>query len=72
MKRTKYDIILEYMDNHNGRATIWEIQSPEVAKTTCGHKYMQVLKDRGLVRSDKAPNASYHIYSLIDKQMRLL
>ena len=69
--KSTYDVILEYMENHNGRATIWEIQSPEVARTTCGHKYMQILKDRGLIRSDKAPDGSYHIYTLIDKQLSL-
>lgn len=70
MKRTKYDIILEYMGNHEGRIT--NIEAIQVARTTSPHKYLQQLVHRGLVKSEKAPNASYHIYSLIDKQMRLL
>lgn len=71
-KKTKCEIILDYMKSHNGKATIWEIQSPKVARTTSGHKFMQCLVQRGLVKSEKAENASYHIYSLVDKQLKLL
>jgi len=69
MKRTKADVILEFMQV-TGKIT--NIEVIRIASTTSPQKVMQHLVQRGLVRSDKAPDASYHIYSLIDKQMRLL
>jgi len=58
------------MNRNNGRITT--IEAIREANTTCPHKFLQYLVQRGLVRSDKAKNASYHIYSLTNNQLELL
>lgn len=62
MKKTKCELILEYMHQNNGRITTME--AIKKASTTCPHKFLQLLVRRGLVKSDKAANANYHIYTL--------
>lgn len=69
-KKTKCDLILDYMNRNNGRITTIEVIRE--AKTSCPHKFLQYLVQKGLVISEKAENASYHIYSLVDKQLKLL
>jgi len=70
MKKTKCDLILDYMNTHNGRIT--NIEAIREASTCCPHKFMQKLVQSGLVRSEKAKNASYHIYTLVNNQLQLL
>lgn len=69
-KKTKCDLILDYMNRNNGRITT--IEAIREASTTSPHKFLQYLVQRGIVRSDKTENASYHIYTLVDKQLKLL
>jgi len=70
MKTTKCDLILDYMNRNNGKIT--NIEAIKAASTTCPHQFLKTLVDKGLVKSEKAENKSYHIYSLVDNQLKLL
>ena len=66
---TKYEKVLNYLSE---KGKITNIEVIQVASTTSPQKVMQKLVSDGLVKSEKAPNKSYHIYSLIDNQLRLI
>lgn len=70
MKKTKCNLILDYMNNHDGKIT--NIEVIRVASTTSPHKFLQYLVHKGLVKSEKAPNKAYHIYSLTNNQLKFL
>jgi predicted transcriptional regulator len=66
---TKYDLVKEHLNRH-GKITNIEVM--QIARTTSPQKVMQKLVHDGLVRSDKADNGNYHIYTLVNNQMSFI